>query len=119
SASAGRSDTRTTIQVMMVAMTSTEECSASEISASEPMMMPTTSFAAAMPALAKTEIAATRGFSLCTGILMGACLAAGRRASKNGIGRRYGDLFAIQTANYYEVSSLKSKRHDDLAEMLV
>src|SRR6201984_674892 len=50
---------------------------------------------------------------------MGACLAARRRTRKHGIERRYRDLFAIQAANYYEVSSLKSKRHDDLAEMLV
>ena len=39
---------------------STELCSASEISASEPMAMPTTNLAAAMPALATIEIAATR-----------------------------------------------------------
>ena len=43
----------------MVATTSTEECRASEISASEPIAMPTANFAAAMPALAKIEIAAT------------------------------------------------------------
>ena len=42
-----------------VAITSTEECRASEISASEPIAMPTANFAAAMPALAKIEIAAT------------------------------------------------------------
>src|ERR1700750_2617026 len=44
---------------MTVAMTSTEECRASEISASEPIAMPTANLAAAMPALAKIEIAAT------------------------------------------------------------
>ena len=44
---------------MTVATTSTEECRASEISASEPIAMPTANFAAAMPALAKIEIAAT------------------------------------------------------------
>src|SRR5947209_20582508 len=44
---------------MTVATRSTEECSASEISASEPIAMPTTNFAAAIPALAKIEIAAT------------------------------------------------------------
>ena len=43
----------------MVAITSTEECRASEISASEPIAMPTANFATAMPALAKIEIAAT------------------------------------------------------------
>jgi hypothetical protein len=44
---------------MTVAITSTAECRASEISASEPIAMPTANFAAAMPALAKIEIAAT------------------------------------------------------------
>ena len=53
------SDTRTTAQVMMVATRSIVECRASEISASEPMAMPTTSFAAAMPPLTRIEIAAT------------------------------------------------------------
>ncbi len=43
----------------MVATRSMVECSASEISASEPMAMPTTSFASAMPPLTKIEIAAT------------------------------------------------------------
>ncbi len=43
----------------MVATRSTEECRASEISASEPMAMPTTSLAAAMLPLARIEIAAT------------------------------------------------------------
>ena len=43
----------------MVATTSTEECSASEISARLPMAMPTANLVAAMPALAKIEIAAT------------------------------------------------------------
>ncbi len=56
------SDTRTTIQVMTVATRSTDECRASEISANEPIAMPTTNFAAAMPALAKIEIAATEDF---------------------------------------------------------
>ncbi len=51
----------------MVANTSTEECSASEISARLPMEMPTANFAAAMPALAKIEIAATRALTLCRG----------------------------------------------------
>ena len=49
---------------MTVATTSTEECSASEISARLPMAMPTTNFAAAMAALAKTDIAATRDLVL-------------------------------------------------------
>src|SRR3954465_15467958 len=44
---------------MMVATRSIEECSASEISASEPIAIPTANFAAAMPPLAKIEIAAT------------------------------------------------------------
>jgi hypothetical protein len=44
----------------MVATTSTEECSASEISARLPIAAPTTNLATAMPALAKIEIAATR-----------------------------------------------------------
>jgi hypothetical protein len=44
---------------MTVATRSTDECRASEISASEPIAMPTTNLAAAMPALAKIEIAAT------------------------------------------------------------
>ena len=43
----------------MVATTSTEECRASEISARVPIAMPTANLAAAMPALAKIEIAAT------------------------------------------------------------
>ena len=49
---------------MTVATTSTEECKASEISARLPMAMPTANLAAAMPALAKIEIAATVVFSL-------------------------------------------------------
>src|SRR6476646_2344054 len=49
---------------MTVATTSTEECSASEISASEPIAIPTANFAAAMPALAKIEIAATLALRL-------------------------------------------------------
>src|SRR5581483_8703499 len=49
-------------QVMMVATRSIEECRASEISASEPMAMPTTSFASAMLPLARIEIAATEVF---------------------------------------------------------
>src|SRR4029079_11107852 len=44
---------------MTVATTSTDECSASEISAREPIAMPTANFATAMLALAKIEIAAT------------------------------------------------------------
>ena len=48
----------------MVATTSTEECSASEISARLPMEMPTANFAAAIAALAKIEIAATRDLTL-------------------------------------------------------
>src|ERR1700712_2645717 len=44
---------------MTVATRSRDECSASEISASEPIAIPTTNLAAAMPALAKIEIAAT------------------------------------------------------------
>ena len=49
---------------MTVATRSTEECSASEISARLPMAMPTTNLAAAMPALAKIEIAATRDLTV-------------------------------------------------------
>jgi hypothetical protein len=60
---------------MMVATTSTEECSASETSASEPIRMPTMNFAAAMPAEAKIEIAATRVLTVCACLLMGARLA--------------------------------------------
>jgi len=48
----------------MVAATSTEECSASEISARLPMAIPTTNLAVAMPALAKIEIAATRDLTV-------------------------------------------------------
>ena len=55
-------DTRTTAQVTLVATRSIEECNASEISASEPMAMPTTSFASARLPLARTEIAATEDF---------------------------------------------------------
>src|SRR3954468_4134677 len=44
---------------MMVATRALEECSASEISASEPIAIPTANLAAAMPPLAKIEIAAT------------------------------------------------------------
>ena len=44
-----------------------QECSASEISARLPMATPTTNFTAAMLALAKIEIAATRDFSVATG----------------------------------------------------
>src|SRR5689334_11921487 len=47
---------------MMVAIRSIEECGASEISASEPMAMPTTSFASVMLPLARNEIAATEVF---------------------------------------------------------
>src|SRR4051794_8621583 len=47
---------------MMVATRSTEECRASEISASEPMAIPTTSLATAMLPLARIEIAATEDF---------------------------------------------------------
>jgi hypothetical protein len=60
----GGPETRTTIQVTTVATTSTEECSAPEISARLPMVMPTANFAAAMPALAKIEIAPRRGRTL-------------------------------------------------------
>ena len=48
----------------MVATMSITLCNASEIIASEPMAMPTASFAAAMAALAKIEIAATRALRL-------------------------------------------------------
>src|SRR6476659_3880028 len=61
---------------MMVATRSIEECSASEISASEPIAMPTTNLAAAMPPLAKIEIAATVDLLVCVVVLMGGGLAA-------------------------------------------
>ncbi|MEY9430149.1 trehalose utilization protein [Bradyrhizobium ottawaense] len=64
------SDTRTTAQVMMVATRSIEECRASEISASEPIAMPTANLAAAMPPLAKMEIAATEVL-LCWEVMAG------------------------------------------------
>ena len=67
----GRSETRTTSQVMTVATRSTEQCSASEISARLPMATPTTNLIAAMLALAKIEIAAARDFAG-DGSLMGA-----------------------------------------------
>ncbi len=54
----------------MVATRSTEECRASEISASEPIAMPTTNLAAAMPPLAKIEIAAT-DVLLCCALMAG------------------------------------------------
>src|SRR4051812_24728454 len=65
---------------MTVATRSTEECSASEISARLPMATPTTNLVAAMPALAKIEIAATRVLTLAMGALIGAGLA-GRAAT--------------------------------------
>jgi hypothetical protein len=46
--------------MVFLAITSTEECRASEIRARLPMRTPTTNLAMAMPALAKIEIAATR-----------------------------------------------------------
>src|SRR3981189_2592908 len=62
---------------MTVATRSTDECRASEISANEPIAMPTTNFAAAMPALAKIEIAATEdlveGLLLMRGGVAGRC----------------------------------------------
>src|SRR5664279_5883893 len=61
---------------MTVATTSTEECSASEIRARLPMAMPTANLAAAMAALAKTEIAATRDLMVWAGSFMGGGLAA-------------------------------------------
>ena len=65
----------------MVAITSTEECRASEISASEPIAMPTANFAAAMLALAKIEIAATLVL-MEVGLVMGGGLAGHRVRSK-------------------------------------
>ena len=65
----------------MVAITSTEECSASEISASEPIAMPTANFAAAMLALAKIEIAATLVL-MEAGLVMGGGLAGHRLRSR-------------------------------------
>src|SRR5438105_10844427 len=62
---------------MMVATRSTEECRASEISASEPIATPTTNLAAAMPALAMIEIAATEDLTL--GVLLMRGGVAGRR----------------------------------------
>ena len=50
--------------VDVVATRSTEECSASETKARLPMASPTTNLAAAMPPLAKIEIAATRVFAV-------------------------------------------------------
>src|SRR3954447_11262566 len=55
---------------MMVAPTSTRLCRASEISARLPMAMPTANFAAAMAALAKMEIAATRDLIVGSATLM-------------------------------------------------
>jgi hypothetical protein len=49
---------------MMVATMSITLCKASEISASDPMAIPTASLAAAIAALAKIEIAATRALTL-------------------------------------------------------
>ncbi|BCA02738.1 hypothetical protein BDS110ZK25_07610 [Bradyrhizobium diazoefficiens] len=54
----------------MVATRSTEECRASEISASEPIATPTTNFAAAMLPLAKIEMAATEVL-LCWEVMAG------------------------------------------------
>src|SRR4051794_6629009 len=65
---------------MTVATRSTEECSASEISARLPIATPTTNLVAAMPALAKIEIAATRVLTVTMGALMGRGLA-GRAAT--------------------------------------
>src|ERR1700744_6732433 len=48
------------MKVTTVATRSTEECSASEISASAPIATPNTNLAAAIAALATIEIAATR-----------------------------------------------------------
>src|SRR4051812_12614135 len=65
---------------MTVATRSTEECSASEISARLPMATPTMNLVAAMAALAQIEIAATRVFVVAVGALIGAGLA-GRAAT--------------------------------------
>src|SRR5512135_3202763 len=62
---------------MTVAITSTDECNASEIKARLPIAIPTANLAAAMPALAKTEIAATRDLTLWASSFMGCGLAAG------------------------------------------
>ena len=55
---------------MVPATRSIEECRASEISASEPIAMPTANLAAAMPPLAKIEIAATEVL-LCWEVMAG------------------------------------------------
>src|ERR1700681_2948573 len=68
---------------MTVATRSTDECRASEISASEPIAMPTTNFAAAMPALAKIEIAATEDLTE-WGLLMRGGVAGRGEGSKRG-----------------------------------
>src|SRR5215470_8576835 len=100
----------------MVATTSTELCSASDTSASEPIMMPTTNLATAIPALANTEIAATRVLLLWTWWFMGCGLAAPHRTRK----RRAKALSQPMTrlvTNFSDFSPLK--RHDDLPKMLV
>jgi hypothetical protein len=91
----GRLVGRTTSQVM-TAITSTEECRASEISASEPIAMPTANFAAAMPALAKIDIAATLvlrvGLRLMGGGLAGGCArlkVMGKGATANHLQQRF------------------------------
>ena len=63
----------------MVATRSIEECRASEISARLPIAIPTANFAAAMPPLAKIEIAATLVLML-GGVGVGGCH--GRRFSR-------------------------------------
>src|ERR1700675_4546659 len=86
---------------MTVATTSTEECSASEISARLPIAMPTTNLAVAMPALAKIEIAATRDLVVGSGWPMAAGLAA-RHGTLKTWPRRNRHLVAIALVTNYQ-----------------
>src|SRR5262249_25311649 len=107
---------------MMVATRSIEECSASEISANEPIAMPTTSFAAAMLPLAKIEIAATEVFLAGSWVraVMGGGLAAHPLTSSSHpqmqAATRSQERFV---ANCSEFNEQKLQRHHDLAEVLV
>src|SRR5262245_66591610 len=105
---------------MMVATRSIAECSASEISASEPMAMPTTSFAAAMLPLARIEIAATEVFLAGSWVraVMGGGLA-GRRLTSSGHAHAQAATHSQErfVANCSESNELQ--RHHDLAEVLV
>ena len=91
----------------MVATRSIEECSASEISARLPIAMPTTNLAAAMPPLAKIEIAATEvllGWD--HGLLMGGGLAARhvniKRRSTGAIATHLQERFVANCSEFNE-----------------